>query len=345
MCKQQAASAEGLTDKESACSTLLSGYKGDGLCSGGGSSPGPSGASNLDGGNTQIGTGGPDAGGEPAVCAKYLDCVAASTPSLAATSIAQYGPTGTCWGHGAELASTCVTACRTGLADLQESDPVSCPHCTSAADCFGATPACWGGQCVECASDGDCKSSTAPYCSAQTHTCTGCTANAQCASHLCESGACCVAHACDATQFNCGAVDDGCGGKAGCQYSICPLGACVSNVCSTAGTPCTVGATGTCGSGEKCMYDAWHQAYLCSPTAPDHTKCTDTGGSDTCNFGYESISDHTPIDSYFCDIGGDGVHGVCIQYCLATNECPTGQTCKPQPGQVTISPTAIGQCL
>jgi hypothetical protein len=111
---------------ERACGDLLDAYKGQNQCTSSTSGDGDK-SNGGDGDGTHAGDGdSTGAGGQPAVCADYLSCAAEVTPGTLPGLLDSYGPSGTCWSSGAQLASTCETACTSGVEQYHKLG-----HCTS----------------------------------------------------------------------------------------------------------------------------------------------------------------------------------------------------------------------
>jgi hypothetical protein len=283
----------------------------------------------------------PDGGGaaaqmQPPICADYLACATAVTPAGAAELLAAYGPTGTCWSTTAQVAADCTNACKSGLLSLRGTRNAAC-GCKRDDECSGATPACdlASGQCVACNADAQCSKGV---CDTATHQCVACTSDAQCSfglprcssnscvqcvagsdcpSGVCTQNVCCVRQSCSSGS-SCGSQLDGCGGFVSCG-GACAVGSCVSNVCSTVGMACTPGTT-LCASGERCVFDGWHQKYLCDRymTPTGHPACTVDA-----DCGADTLPDGSIIEYQQC------VHGYCYLDCLVQSDCPSG-TCKSQ---------------
>jgi hypothetical protein len=118
--------------------------------------PGPSGSMGVPGFQ------GPDGSlVQPAICQRYLDCLAAASPETLSVVLPTYGSTGTCWASDAATAATCQQACQTGFdrAVVDYEYVPGCGACRNDADCAGPTPFCQAdsGLCVACRSDADCQ--------------------------------------------------------------------------------------------------------------------------------------------------------------------------------------------
>lgn len=129
------------------------------------SSSGGGGGIPLDGGvsgsGAQSGTGGTGGSGgttttpgtQTPTCARYVSCVAATNAAALGTVIDTYGPQGSCWAQGTELAQTCDSACVQALVSANEVHPEE-------------------PDCGECKTSSDCKDPQRPYCNDTTHRCT-----------------------------------------------------------------------------------------------------------------------------------------------------------------------------
>jgi hypothetical protein len=53
-------------------------------------------------------------------CEAYIECAAEHAPAQLGELIEAYGPSGTCWQGGADLATTCDNACQAGLEDFED---------------------------------------------------------------------------------------------------------------------------------------------------------------------------------------------------------------------------------
>jgi hypothetical protein len=146
-CNDQLHQARAQSDSNGACNLLLDGYHADGLCAGGdASAPIDASQTTPDAGG---GSDGPVEGMQPAVCAKYVACVSATTPSALPSTIAAYGASGTCWASTPDVASACTTACKTGIAQLYGANPAVCSLCMGDTDC-AAGQTCSRGTCHSC---------------------------------------------------------------------------------------------------------------------------------------------------------------------------------------------------
>jgi hypothetical protein len=366
VCSQQLSEARAQSNSQAACHDLLDGYHAGGFCGGSGPMQIHPDAGGL-----------PDAGGAdasgavPPICTRNIDCVSTVDPGALPAALQAYGPSGTCWTSTPSVASACATACANQIASLHSLNPTACPLCATNADCAGnaagaacdpslgacvacvvdgdcagnpAGPACdtATNTCVPCTTDAHCTSAGAPHCDPAAHACVGCTSPSQCSSNVCYQQACCTPKACDPAQYECGTVDDGCGGRAPC--GTCTLGTCGDfNKCTTVGVACTPGAAGVsaqCVASERCIADAWHQDYRCSPTDLLGSSCM-IYPMDSCENAY-TASDNTPVDTFTCVSG-------CRQNCITQTDCPAGTTCTPWsavPGMPQpITPSLPGQCL
>ena len=92
---------------------------------------GPSGA----GGGTSSSGSGQLAPTSVALCEEYVACLAAVAPQAVPEALAAYGPDGSCWSGGSELAATCGTACEQSMKEYHDVDAVLCPECHIDADC------------------------------------------------------------------------------------------------------------------------------------------------------------------------------------------------------------------
>jgi hypothetical protein len=336
-CTTQLDSAKAQSDSQAACRILLDGYHASGLCNGNSTNGHPPANNGDDGGFPLDGgaSGDGGSGAQPSICSRYLACVSVLTPGALAGSLSAYGPNGTCWTSGAQIAATCTTACAQGVAQLHQEDATACPLCASDAECAGnpAGPACdsASGTCVTCTNDTHCKA-THQHCDPEEHACVECTSGSQCASGICTGSACCVPDKQCSPGDNCGTRADGCGGDVSCG-GPCALGSCDSNRCTTRGVACTPGKPGQCAAGEKCMPDGWHQDYRCASTETEGRPCS-SFPTDTC----EDNSGSEPVDDYSCD------GSKCAQNCLTNADCNAGKTCTPFLNN-PISPSLPGQCL
>ena len=75
-------------------------------------------------------------------CARYLSCVFAAEPLIAANASASYGAQGACWATQTE--ATCTDGCRLGIGQLHQAHPTvtACNACVGDSDCSGETPVC-----------------------------------------------------------------------------------------------------------------------------------------------------------------------------------------------------------
>ncbi len=338
-CVTQHDQAAATSNAQLACSDLLKGYVADGLCS--------AATTPADGG--AVGDGSVVAES----CTLYINCVSMLDPSLFGATLSTYGPDGSCWSSGATIAADCVAAaCRQAIAQLTGANPgASCPVCASDADCAAPAGVCElsSGQCVACTksasctnasqpvcdsasntcvacvTDNDCTSSAAPACDSVTRSCVACTASHACPSAgVCLANSCCTpATACPAGS-NCGTYVDACQVSHSC--GTCQIGSCVDNTCSSAGQPCSTAST--CASGEACLYDAWSEQTVCSPTTLASQSCMQYGmNPSSCTY---TATNGNPVDTYQCQIAtcasSGWCSGTCYQNCLQTTDCPAG-TC------------------
>jgi hypothetical protein len=355
-CRTQLGEAQSTTDPSAACNALLSGYAASGLCNAGAMNSNDNSAPDSGVADVSPPPNGLDSGppsGQPAVCARYVSCWTLTNPGATAAVLAAYGPGGSCWQTTPQVAADCTTACERSLAQLHMTYPQepSCAQCASDGECSGATPACsaggtcvacnadkycggttpacsvGAGACVECTRDVNCTDPLRPHCDLTSDTCAACTDGSQCTSGVCQTGGtCCVRKTACYSGFNCGVDDDGCGGQLPC--GTCSVGSCLNNACNTVGQNCTPNVT-PCAPGERCMFDAWHQAYKCAPTTPNFTCQQDQD----CETVYDSSNQ--PVEPYVCS------NGSCYQACLQTSDCPSG-TCQVVIGSIT--PMTPGMC-
>jgi hypothetical protein len=100
-------------------------------------------------------------------CARYLSCVFAASPTLAAGASASYGEQGACW--ATQTREVCTSGCRLGLESLHRAHSTirACDLCVGDSDCSGSTPVCdlAQGDCVG-VGGGSCSASSADlsYC-------------------------------------------------------------------------------------------------------------------------------------------------------------------------------------
>jgi hypothetical protein len=123
--------------------------------------------------------GGNGNGGEPQVCVDYLSCIAALSPATLPTLIASYGPSGSCWNQGNAIASSCTTACQTGLMQAK-----LVPHAPAA--CISALNNCNDGVQNGTESDVDCGGGTCMPCSNGRT----CNVGSDCDAGMCSNGHC-----------------------------------------------------------------------------------------------------------------------------------------------------------
>ncbi len=73
-----------------------------------------------------------------AVCQDYLACAGEMAPTEMADLLEAYGPDGSCWDQGNEVADTCGAACQAGLEDLRD---------------LPGADACWPEDCADFATE------------------------------------------------------------------------------------------------------------------------------------------------------------------------------------------------
>lgn len=74
-------------------------------------------SSNL-GTSSDAGSTAPTGDAPGSACNQYLTCVSAAAPSQFPTALAAYGPNGTCWSAGAQVAAQCETSCTAGMKEI-----------------------------------------------------------------------------------------------------------------------------------------------------------------------------------------------------------------------------------
>lgn len=106
-----------------------------------------------------------DIGGE---CSTPTDCTNAERPFCVDNRCVQCED-----GDPGDVCGNPMPACGTGNL---------CARCEDFNDCTSDSggPACFDGQCVACASGGDCRVATAPVCDPVAHECRGCVADSEC---------------------------------------------------------------------------------------------------------------------------------------------------------------------
>ncbi len=191
--------------------------------------------------NGTVSSAGGDAPGS--ACAQYLQCVAAATPDALPVALQAYGPSGTCWGGSASLASECESACAASMAEVPNagSFKASCPQSGTSALGTGSSTAPSGG------SDGGASFGTGSGTGAGnvTDICSKARAEENCATQLgnCEvNSACtqtfmCIGHCSDPNNETC---DDSClpaGISTGDRAVANDLLICLRNSCGAACDP------------------------------------------------------------------------------------------------------------
>jgi hypothetical protein len=322
-----------------------------------------------------LGPSGTGSGAQPAICATYVSCATVVEPGGASAILAAYGPSGSCWNSGSQVAGTCTTACQKGIEGLHASDPADCPLCATSADCSGATPVCDSaeGQCVACMQNGDCPSAT-PVCKSEKCV-AGCVTSAQCGNGVCDpsSNQCveCVGDndcasstrgkSCDGFTHSCGCgLFGGCDAGQLCEDSVCCTPDCGTKECG-APSGCGSALTDYCGSCAGGVCDQFNVCYsnnkVCTPGVG---ACFDTEACvyDRDSSGYKCATDTVHIigeacgQSSDCDFEASDLRaqqfecylGKCRPYCLGDNDCAMGTHCVAWASE-PISMTWPGVCV
>jgi hypothetical protein len=127
-------------------------------------------------GGQGAGAGGGAGPAQSQLCARYVECVAATTPGVLEQVSAQYGVKGSCWSDES-LADACNHGCAEGLEAqaLAFPDEARCATCVVEGDCLDPLAAhCAEGTCVACTANEHCTDPAAPTCGAD-GTCTSVT--------------------------------------------------------------------------------------------------------------------------------------------------------------------------
>jgi hypothetical protein len=258
-----------------------------------------------------------------ALCSAYIRCVAETTPSGLAATMAAYGEGGTCWETGDH--ALCETGCHTGIVALHKAffTVEACNFCSGSMDCPFSKPACDTDveRCVECMADPDCSDSSKPACETSKSVCVPCTSNDHCSwpmpicmttvnqcrrcldsSHCSSDAPVCdpVANEC----FECLADKD-------CAQSD------KGHRCDPVTRRCGCGLFGDCGPGRLCEGGA-----CCTPSC-GNAVC---GASWSLECGYEN--------EYACGVcpnGGQCFQGACsyigIPCTPGNTDCGAGNSC------------------
>jgi ABC-type phosphate transport system substrate-binding protein len=83
-------------------------------------------------------------GGQPAVCATYLACLAKVAPDEVGVLEASYGQSGTCWAQGAQTVADCTEACKNDLAAQSDAypDEAACKGSGTGGSCIVSGASC-----------------------------------------------------------------------------------------------------------------------------------------------------------------------------------------------------------
>jgi hypothetical protein len=160
-------------------------------------------------------------------CTHYVSCVAATNATVLGSVIDTYGPNGSCWAQGAELAQTCDSACVQALVTANKAHPDE-------------------PECGECKTAADCKDPLRPFWSESTHRCTvssdpdlpECLSALSCSALGLGKGFACAEESCSADYGSCFGPGGKCATFTTCLEACggCAEGGCIES-CAEQGIP------------------------------------------------------------------------------------------------------------